>query len=137
MKNVMKYLLVALISIATINCNMGQTDNKKEQEVISEVLAPKIFKEKITENTQLVDVRTPAEYNTGYIDGAINFDFKNKGFLDQIRTLDKSKPVYLYCRSGKRSAAAAKMIASEGFEVVYDLKGGILNWQKNEFKTIK
>ncbi|MDB2389376.1 rhodanese-like domain-containing protein [Flavobacteriaceae bacterium] len=80
----------------------------------------------------LVDVRTPAEYSEGFIEGAINIDYFNQqSFIKQISALDKKEPVYLYCRSGNRSMKAARQLVSLGFENVYDLAGGYMAWSSH------
>ena len=87
-----------------------------------------IFAEMITNPAiQLVDVRTPAEYAEGYIPGAKNMDVNSEQFDRQIETLDKERPVALYCRSGRRSKMAAERVAKAGYEVI-ELDGGILSW---------
>ena len=73
---------------------------------------------------QVVDVRTPGEFNTGHFENAVNLDFYSPDFSTQLDKLDKTKPVYLYCRSGNRSGKAAKMLVDKGFGEIYDLKGG-------------
>ncbi|MGN0187240.1 MAG: rhodanese-like domain-containing protein [Paludibacteraceae bacterium] len=87
------------------------------------------FEQLIADSTvQLVDVRTSAEYEQGHIADALLIDFKSADFeAISIERLDKSRPVAVYCRSGKRSAAAAQRLADNGFEV-YNLRGGILEW---------
>lgn len=81
------------------------------------------------EDTILIDVRTPEEYAEGAIKGSVNIDFFNQqAFIKQISSLDKNKPVYLYCRSGNRSMKAARQLVSLGFEKVYDLAGGYMAW---------
>ncbi|MCO6475600.1 MAG: rhodanese-like domain-containing protein [Phaeodactylibacter sp.] len=101
---------------------------------ISEVLPAKAYKAKMDElgeNLQLIDVRTPKEYSEGHIEGAVNIDFYDEGFRQQLeQKLDKDNPVMLYCRSGRRSANAAKQMQALGFKEVYDLKGGILDWKE-------
>jgi len=64
------------------------------------------------EDMQLVDVRTPSEY-----------------FDEQIQSLDKSKPIIVYCKSGGRSAKCASKLAALGFEKIYDLEGGFSQWK--------
>ena len=86
-------------------------------------------KRKQNSGIPLIDVRTPQEYAQGAIKGAVNIDyFDQKLFLKKISALEKSKPVYLYCRSGNRSMKAARQLASLGFEKIYDLAGGYLAW---------
>ena len=99
-----------------------------------EVLDKETYKKEIAkEEVQLVDVRTPKEYKGGHLAKAVNIDFFHHGsFRTAFEKFDKEKPVYLYCRSGQRSLKAAKKLISWGFTKVYDLEGGILNWQKTE-----
>lgn len=95
-----------------------------------EVLSPADFKAAISKKkVQLVDVRTAREYNGGHIGKAINIDFfQGSSFKQAFEKLDKSKPVYLYCRSGARSRKAAQKALDMGFEMIYDLKGGYMAW---------
>ncbi|WP_338038988.1 rhodanese-like domain-containing protein [Maribacter litopenaei] len=79
---------------------------------------------------QLVDVRTPAEYNGGHIKKAINIDFFNAShFKNAFEKLDKNQPVYVYCRSGARSQKAARKLVGMGFTEIYDLRGGYNSWR--------
>jgi len=82
-----------------------------------------------TDSVQLLDVRTPAEYNTGHIKNALQADWTNKQeFNRRISFIDKNKPVYVYCLSGGRSSAAAKEMRSNGYAKVYELNGGLIAW---------
>ena len=86
--------------------------------------------EKLIENddVQRLDVRTVAEYSEGHIPGSINiniFDDKFSVAADEI--LDKSRPVAVYCKSGRRSRNAARLLVKKGY-TVYNLDKGILNW---------
>jgi len=93
-------------------------------------LDAKAFAVRIGEgNAQLVDVRTPAEYAQGYLANAVNLDWTSGQLEAQAGTLDKSKPVLLYCASGRRSASAREHLAKEGFTDVVDLSGGIYAWE--------
>lgn len=76
---------------------------------------------------QLVDVRTPAEYAEGHIVGAVNIDVQSPDFAEKITTLNKSRKVAIYCRSGRRSKMAAEQLSKSGFKVV-ELDGGIQSW---------
>ncbi|MBL0359106.1 MAG: thioredoxin fold domain-containing protein [Chitinophagaceae bacterium] len=89
------------------------------------------------DSIQLLDVRTPAEYESGHIKGALLADWNNKEeFKRRIRFVDKNKPVYVYCLAGGRSAAAAKQMRAAGYEKVYELSGGINAW-KGENKSLE
>src|SRR5665648_111642 len=87
----------------------------------------------------LVDVRTPEEFNESHIDGAILRplqELENPQMLETIiETLPKDKPILVYCRSGRRSAVASNILIKSGF-VVYNLEGGIIEWEKARYETV-
>ncbi len=93
-------------------------------------LTAKSFYDSIQRNqTQLLDVRTSNEYNQGHISGAFQADWNNfEQFKERVASLDKHKPLYVYCLAGSRSAAAQKWLLREGFDQVYNLRGGINAW---------
>jgi rhodanese-related sulfurtransferase len=78
---------------------------------------------------QLLDVRTPQEYAAGHLKSALNYDYNGGNFETQIATLDKSRPVLVYCAVGGRSARSAARLRALGFKEVYDLKGGYTAWK--------
>ena len=86
-------------------------------------------------NPQLVDVRTYKEYMEGYLPGSVLMDIKETTFDSMIDQLDKTRPVFVYCRSGKRSLEAASILEKNKFKVVYNLEGGIIAW-KNKGKPV-
>ena len=114
------------------SCSEAQvkTSPQKSQEgVINQVISADEFKAKLgEENIQLVDVRTPDEYNAGKIGDASNMDFYADDFKSKLEKLDKSQPVMIYCASGGRSGKTASMMKSMGFTEVYDLQGGFNGW---------
>ncbi len=89
------------------------------------------FQQKIAETpgAVILDVRTPEEFSKGYIAGALNSNWNDEAFNSQVSTLDKSKPVFVYCLSGGRSAAAAAKLRKDGFQQVYELTDGMLAWR--------
>lgn len=101
------------------------------------VLSATEFAQKMQEidSYQLIDVRTPEEFSEGYLQHSLNIDWKGAGFEEQLGLLDQSKPVFTYCRSGRRSIAAANKMRSKGFEV-YELRGGILEWKESGLPII-
>ncbi|WP_299156938.1 rhodanese-like domain-containing protein [uncultured Tenacibaculum sp.] len=81
-------------------------------------------------NIQLVDVRTPPEWAKGTIKNATEINVTSDGFkAEALKKLDKTKPVYLYCRSGGRSKIASEILLKEGFQP-YNILGGYLEWQE-------
>lgn len=79
-------------------------------------------------NVQIVDVRRPAEFEESHIKNAVNIDIESKDFDQKISELYKDVPVYVYCRSGKRSAEAAEKMKKLGFKEIYNLQGGLDEW---------
>jgi thioredoxin 1 len=116
----MKSILISFLSILlTASAGLAQTQ-----------LSTSDFQNKLnaTKQAQLLDVRTPEEYNQGHLEKAENIDYRNTAFKEQIEKLDKNKPVFVYCLSGGRSAAAAKVLHEKGFTNVYEMQGGYLKW---------
>ena len=120
MKNI---ILTALL----VMCSFFKVSAQEVKE--KELLDPTAFEQQIrAKNVQLIDVRTPKEYEEGTILKAININFLGDDFGKSIEKLDKTQPVYIFCQSGKRSAAAAKKMQEAGFEVI-ELAGGYKAWK--------
>ena len=90
------------------------------------------------ESTVLIDVRTADEFNSFRIKNSINIDYYSKVFLDSISLFKDKKNIILYCRSGRRSYYAAKLLQQKGFNNIYNLEGGVLQVKKKnlEFKSL-
>ena len=119
--------LILLISL--MSAFVFHTDAQESNRIIQS----QAFENAIQQSpqVQLIDVRTPVEYQSGHIAHAINFDVHGAFFEQQIQSLDRKKPVYAYCKSGKRSAQAAQILEAKGFNVI-ELKGGIKQWQQDK-----
>ena len=94
-------------------------------------LSPTEFQKELTPDVVLIDVRTPGEYEAGFIPGAINIDFKSPDFSQRIDSLDKSRKYMLYCAGGGRSDNAAELMKEKAFENVRSLEGGLSAWTAN------
>ena len=112
------FLMVALFS-----CGTGEA-----QKSVS--LGPQEFEKQLaTEGERiLLDVRTPGEFGERHLAGALNIDYNGADFDARIEKLDKAQPVYVYCLSGGRSAAAAQTLTEIGFTKVFEMNGGISRW---------
>ena len=120
MKNV-KSIIATIIIIFSISCSNSQ--NFKSVDVAA-------FKSTLdkTINAQLIDVRTEDEFNGGHIKNAKNIDWNGNDFDAQLTSLDKTKPLLVYCLSGGRSKKAAAKLTELGFKEVLELDGGYLAW---------
>ena len=126
----MKFRLIffVAISFAILSCN-GQPSKNVEN------IAPKVFSEKITAtpNAQIIDVRTPQEFAGGHLDNAINIDWLGDNFEASTQKLDKTKPVFVYCKTNNRSVQAAEKLGELGFKTIYNMQGGLLKWDAEGF----
>ena len=121
----MKNILILMFSLSSLlGC-------KSESKAMLQIVSVAEFKEGLSNNeVQLIDVRTPKEYNDGHIENAKLIDFLTEDFKIKIQELDKEKPIYLYCRSGGRSGKASKVMEEFGFKEIVDLEGGYMAWSK-------
>ncbi len=103
-----------------------------------QVLAADVFEKAIAQpGVQLLDVRSPGEYTTGYIQGAVNANWQDlPAFTGKVVKLDKTKAVYVYCLSGGRSGQAMDWLSEHGFSSVYNLEGGVRGWTSASKKLV-
>tara|TARA_B100000575_G_C22938433_1_gene543355 strand:- start:408 stop:728 length:321 start_codon:yes stop_codon:yes gene_type:complete len=81
------------------------------------------------DNAIILDVRTVEEFEISHIPNSINIDFYNpQNFMQEIDKLDKELSYYVYCRTGVRSANSCVLMSELGFKKVYNLIGGIVEW---------
>ena len=81
-------------------------------------------------NTIVLDVRTPKEFVAGHIPGATNIDWYASDFEKKVSGLDKSKTYLVHCAAGRRSASASEKLTTLRFTNVYNLGGGMKEWEK-------
>jgi rhodanese-related sulfurtransferase len=121
------YISFLCLLTGVFSCqNQANTSNTK---TINTSITVEEFEKKLSDgNAQLIDVRTPEEYNQGHLKGALNYNINSSEFENQLSKLDKNKPVLVYCLSGGRSGSAAEIMADKGFTEVYNMQGGIMKW---------
>ena len=130
-----KYILLILIILLVTSTLFAFGQNEVKETTVNEVEAQynKIDAETAKEafDTQsditIIDVRTEGEYSGGHVIGAINIPLDVIGDSVEEQFPNKDEKLYLYCRSGNRSAQAAKILVERGYTNVYDF-GGIINW---------
>lgn len=128
----MKKLLFSILAA------LGLFANAQSQSEV-EILEPQAFIERVKADTSaiILDVRQPEEFAEGHLAQAINLDWLNQTvFINGLAKLNKQKTYYVYCRSGRRSQAAAGKLKAEGFQVI-DLKGGYLHWVELGLPVVK
>lgn len=88
-------------------------------------------------SVQLIDVRTPGEIAKGYIKGSIHLDYSATDFNKKLSSLDKSRPVAVYCAVGGRSGKTAQKLSEMGFKKIYDFTGGMTEWNAKKKPIVK
>ena len=117
-----KNLMLCFLGAFSFSCQSGENiQSVSVNEFADYLLQPEV---------QCLDVRTPAEYFDGHIVGSLNVNVQNEAFNHMTDSLlDKTKPVAVYCRSGKRSKKAAKILSKRGYQVI-ELDKGFNSWTK-------
>lgn len=121
-------LFIVLLGFYSAACQQKVEHNKLAANQFQDTL-------KQTSEAQLIDVRTPEEFIKSHIQGATNLNIHDSDFKNQIALLDKSKPVLVYCLSGGRSEKAATYMSEQGFKKVYELTGGMMEWNAQNKPT--
>ncbi len=118
-------ILAVIFLLLAFGCNSGAQNNAS--------LGINDFEKGLNDkNVQLLDVRTAGEFRIGHIKGSLQANWNNKQeFVNRTASLDKNKPVYVYCLSGARSRAAAEWLLENGFTNVVNLEGGFNSWKRN------
>ena len=112
---------LALVAILILSVYGLKGQQKVDTEQMEAIIA--------NPQAQILDVRTPQEFQGGHLPQAVNADWKNQqSFLKNVEQLDKTEPLYVYCLSGGRSQQATDYLIDQGF-TVYNYSGGMLDWR--------
>ena len=116
-------ILLTFLSFFIVSCNGQSVKNIK-------IIDPVSFTKEIenTTNAQILDVRTAEEFAVEHLQKAENVNWLSNDFTTNIAKYDKSQPVFVYCKSGRRSHQAAEKLAELGFTNIIEMEGGIINW---------
>lgn len=122
-----KYFIVLALVTAAFFAACGGTQNVETPPRAPELVSVEQAHKAVADpSTQFVDVRTVEEFASGHAVGTKNLPVES--ISETLGSLDKKKPVYLICRTGRRSANSAKILAEAGFTEVFDVKGGTVAW---------
>lgn len=80
-------------------------------------------------NINIIDIRTPQEFDTDHVRSSQNIDFYSPDFAQRVAALPKDKPYIVYCHSGNRSGKSMDVFKSLGFSKIYNVVGGISAWE--------
>lgn len=99
----------------------------KKTKGYQDLKAPEFERMATEKNTVILDVRTPGEFSSGHLPGAVHMNLLSVDFAARVSALNKAKVYMVYCRSGNRSAEACSFMAGNGLKV-FNLEGGIARW---------
>lgn len=117
--------LAAASTIAGCSVDAGDIDSQFGGTHVSEAQ----FQEAMdTSGTVIIDVRTPEEFASGHLPGAINIDIADSDFAAQVAQLDPDATYAVYCRTDNRSSAAIDIMEAQGITQTTGLAGGIESW---------
>lgn len=122
-------LLFLVVTVACKNTHSGPDPIRLDVHAYADKIGQ-------TPSAQIIDVRTPDEFNEGHLPNATNFNWEDDTFRADVLNFDKTKPVFLYCQGGGRANAAAEYMAKAGFQEVYNLEGGFLEWEKAHMTVV-
>ena len=131
------FLLFLIFSATMISAcqSDSQTEQTKSATEIKQISVAEAKSMVEKPNAQFIDVRTIEEYSGGHAPKAVNFP------LDEIEKLsaklDKEKPVYVICETGRRSQKASETLQKNGFKEIYNIEGGTSGWIKAGFPVEK
>lgn len=122
------------------SCPFTGANVKTKSESVTDINAyeAKLLIEENRDNPEFVilDIRTPAEYGEGHIEGAVNLDFYEQSFKDDLGKLDKNKTYLLHCRSGSRSGNTVPVLKNLGFTDIQHLNKGFDEWSSVGYETV-
>ena len=112
------FLLASLVSVAALAAEPALSPISQESLLERQ--------QKGDETLYVLDVRSPEEYASGHVPGAVNIPYDQ--VASRIAEVPKDKDVVLYCRSGRRAGIAAEVLAGQGYERLQHLEGDIVAW---------
>lgn len=130
MKKIAAAIAAGILTVALTACgaSSNQDETKESSETAVHTITAEEAKSMMEEGSvTIVDVRTAEEYAQGHVPDAINIPNENIGDEAPAELPEKDATLLVYCRSGRRSAQAAKKLAGLGYENIYDF-GGIIDW---------
>lgn len=130
---VLSAALVVMVGIVFAVSQKGDVN----MAITSKQASDLIQKNQSNPNFVILDVRTPAEYQSGAIAGSINIDIYASDFKTKLNQLDRNKTYLVYCRTSNRSSQAAAMMKELKFKEVYDLSGGVVAWSQAGYLLVK
>lgn len=122
----------AILSIMTLTAQAQFL----EQSIVKHVRAAEFLDIIEEDKGQLIDIRTPKEFDIGHIEGAMMIDYYAPSYKTNLDQLDKEKPIYIYCRSGNRTSRSVGLIQQLGFKEIVNLQYGLVDWHNSGYTLV-
>jgi phage shock protein E len=129
----MKSLPILALGVALLTGSaVSAADGEKPPvpKTVKNVSVDEFDKLRANKNSLVLDVRTPREFASGHIPGAINIDYNAPDFSKKVNELDKSKTYLVHCAGGVRSAKACTAMDKVAFPHLVNLEPGFKAWEK-------
>lgn len=137
MKRISSVLAVSLMLLTVLSgCTSTAAVDQQITSVSPAEAAGIIEQNADNPNFVLLDIRTPEEYGSGKLEGAINIDFYDADFRQQLDALDKDTHYVVYCNSGNRSGQSLPIFEDLGFVEVENVATGISGWYEDGYPVV-
>ena len=130
-------ILLAVLATGNLLATMEQPGKKGEKFLEAREAYALIQKNKTNLNFVVLDVRTPEEFKDGHVEGAININYDSLAFKTEMAKLDRKKTYFVYCRTGRRSTEAVRIMRELEFTKIIRMKGDILKWQAENLPLVR
>ena len=125
-----RHILITLLFLYAFSISLYSCSENQAEKNITSTQAKKLIEEnKNNPDFIILDVRTPGEYSSGYIENAVNIDYKSGNFKEEVNKLDKDNVYLVYCGSGRRAAGSIDIMEKLGFNNLYNI-GGVVQWKE-------
>lgn len=132
-KNAVGWGCICLVALWVAGCS-------SPADIVRDLTAPQVRslleRHAGDKNFIILDVRTPHEYRSGHIPGAVLLDFHSPAFPNSLNKLNRSKTYLIYCQTGYRSSRTVQMIEKMGFKSIYHLQRGVLEWYRHKLPLV-
>ena len=129
--------LLAITTLVMVGCATEETPSQTIKDITPREAFELIQKRQGSADFEIIDVRTPEEFDGGHIENATLINYYAADFEAQIERLDKDRTYVIYCRSGGRSAGARETMRELGFREVHNVLGGIIRWTEEGFPVVE
>ena len=126
----------ALITLLFFNISLASCKTQESKPAsITNVTAGQVYKMlSLSKDYFILDVRSKEEFDSGHIEGVYLIPVSE--LENRLAELPQDKPIIVYCGSGSRSANAANILLEKSFKEIFNMTGGITEWQSKGFPTV-